>query len=169
MSLYQATMRATNLKVTRQYKKESTALRNIHKFLLNNERDPLRLVTFMSPDNPIRTFVDACELEIPREKSSDFYKSKKWLSLRFEVLSVYGSRCMCCGSGAENGVIIDVNHVYPRSKYPKLALEFYNMQVLCNSCNGGKSNTFIHDFRSPDIQGKLAEILLEHDIIPFKG
>ena len=76
-----------------------------------------------------------------------FYKSKIWLSLRYQVLKRYGFQCMACGRGRKDGVILHVDHIKPRSKYPELELAVDNLQVLCESCNLGKSNKYIDDFR----------------------
>lgn len=77
------------------------------------------------------------------KRGDNFYKSWEWKKLRFEVLKYYGAECMLCGS-KEN---ICVDHIYPRKKYPQLALNFHNMQVLCRDCNMGKSNDDFTDFR----------------------
>jgi len=52
---------------------------------------------------------------------------------------------MLCNS--EERIVVD--HIKPRSKFPELELVFDNCQVLCNSCNMGKSNNDYTDFR-PD-------------------
>lgn len=75
--------------------------------------------------------------------SKGFYSTWEWKKLRFRVLKKYGAKCMLCGSTEH----IVVDHIKPRSKYPELALDFNNLQVLCNSCNMGKSNTDETDFR----------------------
>jgi 5-methylcytosine-specific restriction endonuclease McrA len=40
-----------------------------------------------------------------------------------------------------------VDHIKPRSKYPALELAEDNLQVLCELCNIGKSNTNETDWR----------------------
>ena len=74
----------------------------------------------------------------------DFYKTGEWLSLRYRVLRKYGRRCMLC---AQEGGAMHVDHVKPRSRYPELALDPGNLQVLCADCNLGKSNRDTCDFR----------------------
>ena len=37
--------------------------------------------------------------------------------------------------------MVHVDHIKPRSKYPKLALVKSNLQVMCEDCNLGKVNT----------------------------
>lgn len=54
---------------------------------------------------------------------------------------------MCCGATPKDGVKMHVDHIKPKSKYPELALEFSNMQVLCDPCNMGKSNIYDTDWR----------------------
>lgn len=72
-----------------------------------------------------------------------FYSSWEWKKLRFEVIKMYGSTCMCCGSNDR----IVVDHIKPRKKFPALELDKNNLQVLCNSCNIAKSNHDYTDFR----------------------
>jgi 5-methylcytosine-specific restriction endonuclease McrA len=68
----------------------------------------------------------------------DFYTSWEWTTLRYKVLLKYGPKCMCCGASRADGAVIHVDHIKPRKKYPDLALDFNNMQVLCAACNKGK-------------------------------
>lgn len=81
--------------------------------------------------------------------SKSFYKSREWLELRYRVLRTYKAKCMCCGRGPrEHGITIHVDHIKPRSKFPKLELNFSNMQLLCADCNMGKSNIDNTDWRA---------------------
>jgi hypothetical protein len=81
--------------------------------------------------------IDCCQAE------PGFYNSPEWLKLRTEVLLVYDSVCMKCGSTDH----IHVDHIKPRSKFPHLELDFDNMQVLCRTCNLEKSNRTFIDYR----------------------
>lgn len=81
----------------------------------------------------------------PTTKRS-FYQSWEWKRLRYKILQEYDSVCMCCGATALQERIV-VDHIKPRSKYPELALDEDNLQVLCNSCNMGKSNDDETDHR----------------------
>jgi len=78
----------------------------------------------------------------------DFYQSDEWKRLRYAVFDRYGNRCMCCGKTPWHSVVMHVDHIKPRSKYPELALEIENLQVLCEDCNLGKSNLFETDWRA---------------------
>lgn len=79
--------------------------------------------------------------------SSEFLFSWEWRTLRMKVLVKYGATCMCCGATKDDGVKIHVDHIKPRSKFPKLALVEDNLQVLCDVCNQGKSNIDMTDWR----------------------
>ncbi|WP_207819329.1 HNH endonuclease signature motif containing protein [Parashewanella curva] len=48
--------------------------------------------------------------------------------------------CRDCGVTYESGAPLHVGHIKPRSRYPELALELSNLQILCSECNIGKSN-----------------------------
>lgn len=86
-----------------------------------------------------------------------FYDSWEWKKLRYEVLKTYGAICMLCHTHWH----IVVDHIKPRSRYPALALDFDNMQVLCNDCNKGKAADDETDFRpklpEPELTGDEAE------------
>jgi len=69
--------------------------------------------------------------------------------LRYETLVKYNSTCLLCGATPGNGVKIDVDHIKPVSKYPELANDPDNLQLLCQKCNIGKFNRSEEDFR-PD-------------------
>ena len=58
-----------------------------------------------------------------RETSKFFFASREWRELRFRVLERYGYACMCCGRNRkDHGVVLHVDHIKPRSKYPELEL-----------------------------------------------
>ena len=77
-----------------------------------------------------------------RQSSDGFYRSKPWRSLRYQALKKYGGACCVCGrTAAKHGIVIHVDHIKPRSKYPHLALRLDNLQTMCDECNLAKSNT----------------------------
>lgn len=78
-----------------------------------------------------------------------FLESYAWKALRMKVLVKFGSICQCCGASAKTGEVINVDHIKPRIKFPELALDFENLQVLCSTCNRGKGNWDETDWR-PD-------------------
>lgn len=82
-----------------------------------------------------------------RDGERFFYLSDQWISLRYRILSKRGNMCECCGHSWTVGNPLQVDHIKPRSKYPKLALEESNLQVLCRECNIGKSNVDETDWR----------------------
>lgn len=76
-----------------------------------------------------------------------FYDSERWRRLRFDVLKRDGARCVLCGRSAVHGVVLQVDHIQPRSLRPDLEWDPDNLQVLCQDCNLGKSNRDSTDFR----------------------
>jgi hypothetical protein len=103
-----------------------------------------------------RYYREACKQLPPKEvyekalvvNKQAFYRSGRWIALRYEVLKKHGGKCQCCGASPRDGAILHVDHVKPRSKFPELALCLENLQVLCSDCNLGKSNTDSTDWRS---------------------
>ncbi len=73
-----------------------------------------------------------------RKRSRDFMQSDRWHALRHIVLDVYGRRCMRCGHTGSQDNWIEVDHILSRSRHPRLALSFGNLQVLCHTCNTDK-------------------------------
>lgn len=70
---------------------------------------------------------------------TDFYKSREWQELRWKALKASNGCCVYCGrSRTAHGVIMHVDHIKPRSRFPDLALVLSNLQVLCEDCNMGK-------------------------------
>lgn len=77
----------------------------------------------------------------------DFYYTDEWRAVRYEALRINGGKCQCCGRGRAHGVVLHVDHIKPRSKFPHLELDLSNLQVLCEDCNLGKSNKDATDWR----------------------
>lgn len=73
-----------------------------------------------------------------------FYESPLWQALRYKIIKKYERKCMVC---FRTGIELHVDHIKPISKFPELALEPENLQVLCRDCNLGKSNTDCIDWR----------------------
>lgn len=76
------------------------------------------------------------------EEAGDFYHSPEYLEKRYQAIKRSGGKCDACGSKE----VLNVDHIKPRSLYPKLELELSNLQVLCHKCNSGKGNTDTTDF-----------------------
>ncbi|MDP3462166.1 MAG: HNH endonuclease signature motif containing protein [Bacteroidales bacterium] len=68
--------------------------------------------------------------------SDQFYNSTDWKKIREQALSLHENVCVFCG----NTETITVDHISPRSKYPELALDINNTQILCINCNRSKGN-----------------------------
>ena len=61
---------------------------------------------------------------------------------RIEVFEKYKFRCAYCGSSAADGASLEVDHVIPVSKGGTNDVQ--NLQILCKSCNIGKSDRTIN-------------------------
>lgn len=83
---------------------------------------------------------------VPRLVES-FYTSEEWRRVRYSAIRSNDGRCECCGDRPTPGNPLHVDHIKPRSKFPDLALERDNLQVLCANCNLGKGNTDAIDWR----------------------
>lgn len=85
----------------------------------------------------------------PLDSDDYFLLSREWRAIRYRALEKHGARCQACGRTASYGIVINVDHIKPRTKYPELALDIENLQVLCSPCNEGKGNKFSTDWRGP--------------------
>jgi len=79
--------------------------------------------------------------------SDAFLSTFEWRRVRMEVLKKYGPKCMCCGATSATGAVMNVDHIKPRKKWPSLALDVNNLQILCHDCNHGKGNWDQTDWR----------------------
>ncbi len=84
------------------------------------------------------------------DTSDAFYRSYRWRKLRVATLEAnrlrYGMlACECCGM--VDVASFHVDHIYPRSSHPELALDPDNLQVLCDHCNIGKGTSFTTNWR----------------------
>jgi 5-methylcytosine-specific restriction endonuclease McrA len=77
-----------------------------------------------------------------------FLSTFQWRKVRMEALKKYGPRCQCCGATPATGAVMNVDHIKPRKKWPSLALDVNNLQILCHECNHGKGNWDDTDWRA---------------------
>lgn len=64
---------------------------------------------------------------------------------RWQVFERDDWRCVSCGKRAEDGAILEVDHILPRSRGG--SDDIANLQTLCRECNIGKSNKNQTDLR----------------------
>ncbi len=76
-----------------------------------------------------------------------FYQSSEWRQLRYLALRNSEGCCCCCGARASDGIVLHVDHIKPRSRYPELELSLDNLQILCEDCNKGKVDMDNYDWR----------------------
>lgn len=80
--------------------------------------------------------------------SQKVQSSRQWKALRKKATEYYGKQCHRCGDSGY-GVEIHVDHIKPKSKYPELAFDPNNLQILCRDCNFEKGAKDETDYR-PD-------------------
>ena len=82
---------------------------------------------------PVKTILrknpTATEKRIAWYQSAEFLQSDEWFALRYKVLARYGAKCQCCGLSRCDGIVIHVDHIKPRSIFPELALDEWNLQA----------------------------------------
>lgn len=134
--MYSVTYKSNLKSQHKNYQSERRALKAIWKWLKSNNGTA---IFFSSGEKP-RIFDDWRELPFDEPTKVSFYQSMRWLKLRSKAFELYGNKCSCCGSSPENGAMLHVDHIKPKSLYPELALDIENLQILCERCNIGKSN-----------------------------
>lgn len=65
-------------------------------------------------------------------------RSKMTNSLRYDILKRDGYKCQICGSTAQDGVKLHIDHIIPVSKGGRTVKS--NLRTLCDRCNLGKSD-----------------------------
>lgn len=85
------------------------------------------------------------------------YFLDKWKAVKIAVYKIYSPICMKCG-GID---VLHVDHIKPKSKFPELALDINNLQVLCEECNMAKGNKYVKDFRSREDIQCLVDLLAD--------
>lgn len=79
------------------------------------------------------TKFDQAQLEYLR-----FYLTYEWREIRLKVIRRDGRTCRRCLTVIRRPHDLTVDHIQPRIKYPQLALDLANLQVLCRRCNSSK-------------------------------
>lgn len=119
----------------REYRTHKRAISGLQRWFGSNQG---MAVVYQPGHQPVM-YKSLHELPLkPLSTDTDFYRTQAWRSLRVEVLNDSNSRCCLCGNSADNGMIMHVDHIKPRSLFPELALDKENLQVLCEDCNMGK-------------------------------
>lgn len=62
-------------------------------------------------------------------------------SVRFQILKRNDYRCQLCGTTANDGTKLEIDHIVPVAKGGTNDLS--NLQVLCRDCNSGKSDNML--------------------------
>lgn len=73
-----------------------------------------------------------------RSGQIEYERSLMTPTLRYEILRRDNFRCQICGSNAQDGVKLHIDHIVPVSKGGHTTQD--NLRVLCDRCNFGKSN-----------------------------
>lgn len=105
----------------------------------------LSVVVNLMNNNPGKD-VDEIVKFITNKENVDIQKIKRGsinVKLRFNVFKRDGYKCVICGRNAENGVILEIDHIKPFSKGG--TSDISNLQTLCMDCNRGKSNNPLFD------------------------
>lgn len=95
---------------------------------------------FVYSQNNVLNFLERVkEIEKNRD-TSRYQRSLLTPSMRYDVLKRDSFRCTICGSTANDGASLEVDHIIPVSKGGKT--EPSNLRTLCHNCNAGKSDKY---------------------------
>lgn len=107
--------------------------------------DAQRISMGLEPVSPGKTK----KSRVTSTTAQKFYKSYEWARARYEALKKNDGRCELCGRGKPEGATLNVDHIKPLKTHWELRCDQDNLQVLCGSCNKGKSNWDETDWRRP--------------------
>lgn len=82
---------------------------------------------------------NAENINICLPKKFDYY-DEDFRKLRLQVFLRDGEICASCGAKPGKGLSLTIDHIKPVSKFPELARDISNLQVLCWDCNLSKSD-----------------------------
>lgn len=85
------------------------------------------------------------EAVVLKAKEAAEQKLKVMPAIRWQVFQRDNWKCVACGRDSQDGVILHVDHIIPRSKGGSDTID--NYQTLCHLCNIGKSNKDMTDLR----------------------
>jgi 5-methylcytosine-specific restriction endonuclease McrA len=88
--------------------------------------------------------IDYATIKNIKIKDSDVKKGKhingvQWAELRSKLFTENKNECACCGSID----FLQADHIYPVSIYPEYQLCYWNLQILCRTCNVQKGNRYV--------------------------
>lgn len=72
------------------------------------------------------------------------FEGEKGMRFKNRFLAEFGECCERCGTTDRS--VLQVHHVKPFSKFPHLAYEYENLDVLCKRCNQELGNSGIVDY-----------------------
>ena len=141
-TMYQVSYAVAGSTRRKSYKTEAGAKRAIQRWLQQHKSTEGCRAILYCPDEAPLSFSDVSELDLESSQQANFYSSQAWRELRYQVLDRDNHRCACCGASPAHdpNIVLHVDHIKPRSKYPELAWDINNLQILCAACNLGKSN-----------------------------
>lgn len=88
---------------------------------------------------------------------SSFYQSEQWKLLKEIIFKFYPRQCFKCKSTN----IIQVDHIKPKSIFPKDTFNIMNLQPLCSYCNKEKSNKNYDNYRTVEQIDGFKKYLME--------
>ena len=69
-----------------------------------------------------------------------------WFKRRFAVFERDGFKCRYCGRSADEGVVLETDHILPRAAGGKDGME--NLVTACRECNKGKGDRLLEDYKA---------------------
>jgi hypothetical protein len=107
----------------------------------NNQCSFKDIVSRITYENLFQDYKDVKKTIQQNNKNIDINIDKKIFvkaGLRWQVFERDDFKCVACGKSSNDGAILHVDHIIPRSKGGKDTID--NYQTLCHLCNIGKSN-----------------------------
>ncbi len=88
-----------------------------------------------------------------REKSLIDGSGGAYLKLRFTILRRDNFTCQYCGRNAQDGAVLHIDHIQPKTKGGKLVID--NLITSCLECNLGKRDILLSKREQEKLKSKI--------------
>jgi hypothetical protein len=91
-------------------------------------------------------------------------------NLKQSLFKKFNNQCAYCGVNLSQPAVADIDHFYPKSKYPEFSQDISNLLIVCKRCNTTKRDSFPLDGGgNPLLVNPTTEKMSDHISIDDNG